>query len=72
MRVIGAQEHAVAEDRHAAIDATARVAREALRTRTAIMPDLAAGVRVEGIHFVDGTGVHDTLDHDGCAFQTRP
>src|SRR5260370_30242550 len=52
VRVIADHEAAVAQHGDTAIDATGRVPRQALRTRPAVVPDLAAAAGIERVCFV--------------------
>ena len=64
VRVVRDHEHAIAERRNAAIDAGRRIAGQALRPRTAVVPDLTAALRVERERFVRRRDVHHTVDDD--------
>src|SRR5262249_3478273 len=62
VRVIGDHKHAVSGDANAAIDAAGRVADQSSRPRALVMPDLAAGSRVQRIAFVRAGHIHDAID----------
>src|SRR5262245_14448799 len=70
VRMISHYENAITCHAHATIDSTSSIADQPLGSRPLVMPDFAAGARVERIAFVGTRDVHDAVDHDRCYLQT--
>ena len=69
MRIVGDHEYFVVEDSHATVRTQSRVSNKFVTPRTRILPNLAAGERIQRKGGIWSRHIHDAIRNDGRRFQ---